>query len=272
MRISINLATRPFVELRPLFARLRLAMAGLALLAVALGVGLHFQSARAKVEQAQMDALKAQTRTLEMERQTNEARMHEPQNRAVLDRSQFLNTLFASKSFSWTAVMMDLEGVLPAGVQVTSIEPSITPERNINIRLRVNGPRELEVDLVRNLERSQRFLSPRLTTEAAQMQEQGRLTPVAQTGVPGGVEFDILSGYNPLPLEMKTAKGPAESGKAAQAGAKAGGQKAGAQRAGAQKPAGAAAPARKKASVPGVASKPAAAKKPGKAAVPGVVP
>jgi type IV pilus assembly protein PilN len=211
-----------------------------------------------------MDVLKAQTRTLEMERQTNEARMHEPQNRAVLDRSQFLNTLFASKSFSWTAVMMDLEGVLPAGVQVTSIEPSITPERNINIRLRVNGLRELGVDLVRNLERSQRFLSPRLTTEAAQMQEQGRLTPVAQTGVPGGVEFDILSGYNPLPLEMK--KAPAESGKAAPAGAKAG-----AQRAGAQRPAGAAAPARKKTAVPGVASKPATAKKPVKAGVPGVV-
>jgi hypothetical protein len=93
------------------------------------------------------------------------------------------------------------------------------------------------------------------------MQEQGRLTPVAQTGVPGGVEFDILSGYNPLPLEMKKAKGPAESSKAAQAGAKAG----------AQRPAGAAAPARKKAAVPGVASKPAAAKKPGKTGVPGVV-
>jgi hypothetical protein len=26
MRISVNLATRPFIELRPLFARLRLAM------------------------------------------------------------------------------------------------------------------------------------------------------------------------------------------------------------------------------------------------------
>ena len=265
MRISINLATRPFVELRPLFARLRLAMAGLALLAAVLGFGLHSMNVRARAAQAQMDVLKAQTRTLEMERQTNEARMHEPQNRAVLDRSQFLNTLFASKSFSWTAVMMDLEGVLPAGVQVTSIEPSITPERDINIRLRVNGPRELEVDLVRNLERSQRFLSPRLTTEAAQMQEQGRLMPVAQTGIPGGVEFDIFSGYNPLPLEMKAAKGPAESGKAASAGAKAGAQRAAAE-------AGAAAPARKKAAVPGVASKPAAATKPGKATVPGVVP
>ena len=171
-----------------------------------------------------MDALKEQTRALEMERQNNEARMHQPQNRAVLDRSQFLNTLFAAKSFSWTAVMMDLEGVLPAGVQVTSIEPSITPERNINIRLRVNGPRDLEVDLVRNLEKSQRFLSPRLTTETAQMQDQGRAMTVAQTGVPGGVEFDILSGYNPLPKEMKTTKEPAEDvkaneGKVAQAGA-----------------------------------------------------
>ena len=34
MRISVNLATRPFVELRPLFAKLRLAMGLLALLAV----------------------------------------------------------------------------------------------------------------------------------------------------------------------------------------------------------------------------------------------
>ena len=52
MRISINLATRPFVELRPLFARLRLLMAGLALLAVALGVTLHGLNKRAQVAEA----------------------------------------------------------------------------------------------------------------------------------------------------------------------------------------------------------------------------
>jgi type IV pilus assembly protein PilN len=34
MRITINLATRPFVELKPLYARLRLVMALLALAAV----------------------------------------------------------------------------------------------------------------------------------------------------------------------------------------------------------------------------------------------
>jgi type IV pilus assembly protein PilN len=202
MRIALNLATRPFVELRPLFARLRLTMAALALTAIALGIGLHVLNARAHTAQAQMDVLKAQTLAVQLERQSNEARMREPQNRAVLDRSTFLNDLFARKSFSWTAVMMDLERVLPAGVQVTSIEPAITAEGNVNIRLRVSGQRDLAVDLVRNLEHSQRFLAPHLNNETAQSQERG-LQPVADTGAPGGVEFDILSGYNPLPPSAK---------------------------------------------------------------------
>jgi type IV pilus assembly protein PilN len=203
MRISINLATRPFVELRPLFARLRLVMAGLALLAAVLGFGLHSMNVRARAAQAQMDVLKAQTRTLEMERQTNEARMHEPQNRAVLDRSQFLNTLFASKSFSWTAVMMDLERVLPAGIQVTNIEPAITAERDVNIRLRVSGDRERTVAFVRNLERSERFQQSRLTNETAQTEDRAKLMAAGQIGVPGGVEFEITSQYNPLPAIVK---------------------------------------------------------------------
>ena len=204
MRISINLATHPFVELRPLFARLRLTMAVLAVTAIGLGIGLHFLSQREQAAQDQMDALKAQTLAVETERQTNERRMREPQNRAVLERSRFLNALFAEKSFSWTSVMMDLERVLPAGVQVTSIEPAINADGGVNIHMRVSGEREREVDLVRNLEHSQRFLTPRLVNETAQTQQPGSATPVA-FGVAGGVEFDILSGYNPLPLPAKDA-------------------------------------------------------------------
>lgn len=199
MRISVNLATRPFVEQRPLFARLRVAMAALVILAIALGFTLHHFSVKAQVERAQMDVLKGQTSAVESERQKNEARMHEPRNRGVLERSQFLNDLFASKSFSWTSVMMDLERVVPAGVQVTSIEPVMTPDHDVNINLRVSGDRDRSVDLVRNLERSQRFLAPRLANESAQVQEHSGTTQVAQVGVPGGVQFQIMSGYNPLP-------------------------------------------------------------------------
>jgi type IV pilus assembly protein PilN len=208
MRISLNLATHPFVELRPLFARLRLAMAVLAVTALGLGIGLHLLNRRAQDAQAQMDTLKAQTVAFQSERDSNERRMTEPANRAVLDRSIFLNDLFARKSFSWTSVMMDLEHVLPAGVQVTSIEPVITPNGGVNIRLRVNGERDRAVDLVRNLEQSQRFLVPRLANETAQNaqdQSTGRALPTAFNGAPAGVEFDILSGYNPLPARPASA-------------------------------------------------------------------
>jgi type IV pilus assembly protein PilN len=203
MRISVNLATRPFVELRPLFARLRLAMGALALLAIGLGFALHGLNVKAKAAQTQMDALKSKTFAFQQEKQSNEARMRQPQNRGVLDRSQFLNAVFAQKSFSWTAVMMDLEKVLPVGVQVTSLEPAIAKDGSVNIRLRVSGDRERAVQLVRNLEKSQRFVAPRLANEAAQASDAGRSgQPAAFAGpaiAPGAVEFDILSGYNPLP-------------------------------------------------------------------------
>jgi type IV pilus assembly protein PilN len=199
MRISVNLATRPFVELRPLFARLRLAMGLLALLAVGLGFWLHSLNAQAKVAQAQMDALKAKTTQFQRERSVNETRMHQPQNMAVLERSQFLNAVFARKSFSWTAVMMDLERVLPVGVQVTSIDPVITKEGDVNIRLRVSGDRDRSVQLVRNLETSQRFVSPRLAGEQALTADSSHGGTGAPTVAPGGVVFEILSGYNPLP-------------------------------------------------------------------------
>ena len=206
MRIALNLATRPFVELRPLYNRLRFAMGALALLAIALGIGIHSLSQRASAAEAQINALRSQTLAFQTERQNDERRMQQPANRGVLDRSRFLNALFQRKSFSWTAVMMDLERVLPPGVQVTSIEPVVSAEGDVTIRLRVSGNRDRAIELVRNLERSQRFLQPRLANESAQSQEGSRGTiATAQPLVPGGVEFEIISGYNPLP-ETTTAR------------------------------------------------------------------
>jgi type IV pilus assembly protein PilN len=202
MRISVNLASKPFVELRPLYAQLRLAMAALAVVAVGVGVALHVETARANTAQAQMDALKAQTARYENQLSANEARMRQPQNRAVLDRAQFLNRTFAQKSFSWTAVMMDLEHVLPAGVQVTSIEPLMSKEGDVSIRMRVSGDRDRAVELVRNLEASQRFLKPTLTSESLETTQATGRGPAPGEGVPGGVEFDILSSYNPLPMRQ----------------------------------------------------------------------
>ena len=210
MRISINLASRPFVELRPLLARLRLLMAVLALLAAGLGVGVHVLAIQARQAGAQMDAIKARTSAIQARTAAAQTKMRRPENQGVLERSQFLNTLFASKGFSWTGVMMDLERVLPAGVQVTSIDPTISKEGVISIRLRVTGDRDRSIQLVRNLERSQHFVSPRLAGESALTAEKARalgaggatlLNAAASTAdAPStAVEFEIFSGYKSLP-------------------------------------------------------------------------
>ena len=206
MRISINLATRPFVELRPLFLRLRVLMGVLAAIAIALGVWAHVLQKRLDHATAQMDVLKNQTTAAQQERMHNEQRMRQPANAAVLNRAHFLNALFLAKSFSWTGVMMDLENVLPTGVQVTSIEPQVTQTGDVIIRLRVSGERDRAVQLVRNLEHSRRFLQPRLSGEASQAKEANAQRPgqfrQPQMNVPmppPGVEFDILANYNPLP-------------------------------------------------------------------------
>ena len=214
MRIHINLATRPYVELDRLLRHFRIAIGVLTVLAVVLGVWLHVLTRQARIEQAQVAALNARADALGQERAANEARLRQPVNAATLSRIQFLNTVFARKSFSWTAVLMDLEDVMPAGVQVSSIEPVIAPSGEVSIRLRVLGDRERTVQLVRNLEGSRRFLSPRLAGEAQQTAERGSARPtlganglpqpVSETqgpnGLPAiaGVEFEIVSGYNPL--------------------------------------------------------------------------
>jgi type IV pilus assembly protein PilN len=197
MRISVNLATRPFVELRPFFARLRIIMGVLAVAAIVLAVVAHSMQKKLDKAQKQMDQLKARTVAAQMEKSNNERRMRQPANAGVLDRSHFLNGLFLRKSFSWTAVMMDLETVLPVGVQVTSIEPQINLEGDVIIHLRVSGDRDRAVQLVRNLERSKRFIAPHINSENSQAKEGGGQQLPA--GVTPGVEFEILANYNPLP-------------------------------------------------------------------------
>jgi type IV pilus assembly protein PilN len=203
MRISINLATRPFVELRPFFVRLRIFMAVLAVVGVSAIVAAHLLQKKLDVAEAQIDRLHTKMVAAQQEKQGNERRMRQPANAAVLDRARFLNALFLRKSFSWTAVMMDLETVLPNGVQITSIEPSIATNNDVVIQLRVSGDRDRAVQLVRNLERSKRFLAPRLTGEAVQAKESasqsGGFAAAANNGAPAGVEFEILANYNPLP-------------------------------------------------------------------------
>jgi type IV pilus assembly protein PilN len=198
MRVQVNLASRPFVELRPVYLRLRILIGLLAVIAIPLWLLVSSERRKAAEAEARLDAVQQQIHAIETQRSAFQADMRQPQNASVLAQSQFLNQLFAQKAFSWTAVMMDLETVLPSGVQVLNIDPVVAKDGKVTIRLRVSGAHDRGVDLVRNLEHSHRFLAPRLARETAESNNQnGR--QVEQVSATSNVNFDLLAEYNPLP-------------------------------------------------------------------------
>jgi type IV pilus assembly protein PilN len=217
MRVAINLASRPFADIGPALQRLRIGMAVLAVVAIALGFGLHALQHKADAARAREHSLDGSIAHVNQERQGYQAMMREPQNAAVLDQSEALNKLIDAKAFSWTLAAEDLETVLPGGVQVTTLEPMVDKKTGqITVHLRVMGPRNKAVDLVQNLEHSKRFLEPRIIGESAESTNTpgAAMEPVSASN---RVTFEVLADYNPAtPAERRAANRKAEARESAE--------------------------------------------------------
>ena len=142
MKITLNLASQPYVDLRMVLRRLRMVMLVLILIAIPLLFLLKAEHKKAEAATVRVEQMQSNVRNLERQQQSYEALMKEPQNAAVLTQAGYLNGLFRRKAFSWTATMTDLETVLPSGVQVLSLDPAITKSGAVQIHLRVSGARD----------------------------------------------------------------------------------------------------------------------------------
>jgi type IV pilus assembly protein PilN len=202
MRITLNLATRPFTDLGPAIKRLRIGMGILAALCLLFALGLHLFDSQAAEARAREHSLDGALARVEAERQQDQEIMRQPANAQTLTQAEFLNERFDEKAFSWTLAMEAMETVLPAGVQVSSIEPQRRKDGHITVELRVIGPHDRSVDLVRNLERSRRFLEPRIESESAESSNNAsqQLGPVS---VSNRFEFELVADYNPPTLEER---------------------------------------------------------------------
>ena len=91
----------------------------------------------------------------------------------------------------------------PAASRSSTLEPVRAKDGHITLHLRVDGPHDRSVDLVRNLEHSRRFLEPRIVGESSAETGTGpnqRLEPVSASN---RFDFDLLAEYNP-PLPGET--------------------------------------------------------------------
>lgn len=200
MRITLNLATRPYADLGPAIKRMRTVMAVLAAIVIVQGLVLHAFHKKAEEVRVHEHSLDAKIAAITMERQSYDSQMHQPANAEVLAKVGILNHLIDQKSFSWTQAMEDLETVLPGGVQVSTIEPIQAKDGSITLHLRVIGPRDRSLLLIQNLEHSRRFFFPRMIGENSESTGAPgeRLEPVSATN---RVNVDLLANYNPAAAE-----------------------------------------------------------------------
>jgi type IV pilus assembly protein PilN len=209
MKIAVNLASHPYIDLRPVYNRLRTWIVILAVVGGALWYLYRNEADEAQAARAQVATVESRVQDLEQQQQQYRRMMQQPKDAGILQQSEFLNSLFQRKAFSWTATMTDLETVLPSGVQVLSIDPIVAQDGHVIIRLRVTGERDHALELVRNLEKSKHFAAPRLASESLATAQGAAAAQNVSTA--NQVNFDILADYRPLPLE------PAENDKPAKA-------------------------------------------------------
>jgi type IV pilus assembly protein PilN len=207
MRLDINLATRPYRDVRQFLRTWGTGTVLLALLTAGLCWYTFHAWSKTRSARAEVALVQNEIDTLNRQRESGIALLNQPQNRAVANQSAFLNGLIARRSFSWTMLFMELERIMPARLHVTSIAPSLNKRNQIEIHMVVAGDaRDQAVELVRRLEDSPSFQQPELRSETLAQNTPG--APILAGG--DRVQFDITMLYVPkaTPEQAAADKGP----------------------------------------------------------------
>jgi type IV pilus assembly protein PilN len=191
MRLKINLATRPYRDVRHFLQSWGTGTILLAVLTIGLCGYTYHAWHQTRYGREQISQVQGEIDKLDHQRAAGIALLNQPQNREIADRSAFLNGLIARRSFSWTQLFMELERIMPARLHVTSIAPALNPRNEIEIHMVVGGDaRDQALELVRRLEDSPSFKQPELRSESLIQNP---------SGTAGGdrVQFDISMVYVP---------------------------------------------------------------------------
>jgi type IV pilus assembly protein PilN len=190
MRIDINLASQPYEDARQFWLRWGTALAAVAVLTLALLVGMVTGWLNARRDRAKIADLRTQIAQRDETRRQAEAFLNRAENRATRDASQLINELIERKAFSWTRVLEDLEKVMPPRVHLVSIRPELDEDNQLALKMVVAGDsRERGIELERRMEESRHFARTRISDEHFQQSTTG-----------DNAQIDIVAIYVPETL------------------------------------------------------------------------
>ena len=209
MRTQINLATQPYEDAKQYLVRWGSLVAILFLATLAL-VWFTVHSVRKSSDiNRQLSVMRNKIATLDHEKEIAVHMLAMPQNRGTVQKSQYLNSIFARKAFSWTTVFSDMEKLMPPGLHVISITPQLDDQNQLQVHIIVGGEsRDRALELVRSLEKTPRFRDVTLRSDVTTIynNEAGQTTGTEHDPI----KFDIVARYLPgIPNSAAPAEGVA---------------------------------------------------------------
>jgi type IV pilus assembly protein PilN len=195
MRLDINLASQPYEDARQFWLRWGTATAMAGILSAALLFTTVTGWLDARRDHERISKFRDQIAERDRERSKAESFLNLPVNRSTRDKSQFINALIERKAFSWTKVFEELERVMPPRLHVVSIQPELTADNQLELKMVVAGESsERALDLVKRMEGSEHFQQTRVNETREQTSH-----------IPGdNVQFDISALYVPEKSERST--------------------------------------------------------------------
>ena len=192
MRININLASNPYEVAQEYKRRMGMLVAALAVLAVGLLGYIAYQRSHTRAVNQQIAAARQEIASLDAEKVQALALLNKPQNRDIVDQSEFLNALFARKALSWTKVFSQMEKLMPANIHVVSMKPEFNRDNQLVLHMVVaTNTRDNAVELVGKMEKSPHFRMP-------QVEAENTTGNAGDVTAGGAIQFEIASVYLPF--------------------------------------------------------------------------
>ena len=191
MQINVNLASQKYEDVRQFYIRWGVAFAMAVVLTALLAVAGWFTYKNTASDRKEMNEWRDKIARLDQQRKDAEAILNKPENRDVRDQSLFWNGVIDEKSFSWIQLFSDLEKIMPARAHLMQVQPTLTPEKTLKLKLTVASENhDYAMDLLSRMERSDHFHNATITSENVRAQNssgQG-FGPGSQTFVEVGIE------------------------------------------------------------------------------------
>jgi len=198
MRLTINLASQKYEDVRKFYVRWSVAI-GLSALLLLVLAGLAVRNFANSSESGQRTKqLQAEIADLEKKRAAAEAVSNLPENHDVTEQKNYWNRQINRRQLSWTQLFNDLQRIMPARAYLSSVHPEVTLDNRLRLTLVVMGDtHDNGLELQKKMEKSERFRGPQITSETMQKQ------PKTEAQL---FKFDIVTYYTPAaPTQGRTA-------------------------------------------------------------------